>query len=139
MAYQSIGVDIVHVERFSHWSSYSEQKLSKVFAPQEIIEYKKILAASGPQRKVLERAAQFLASRFAVKEAFFKALCSLPQQENLKKIVFLKLCRNIYVEKGPRSEPLLKFNLGFNFDLETIISLSHESCCVVATIMLRKS
>ncbi len=58
------GVDIVHIPRFKAWLNYKEAQLLTIFTSREIEE----LAKRAPKQT------QFLASRFAVKEAFYKAV-----------------------------------------------------------------
>ncbi len=62
----AIGHDIVEINRFAHWHTYSLKKLSKVFNQSEI-DYCLQHPAYTAQR---------FAVRFAAKEAAYKALCS---------------------------------------------------------------
>jgi len=61
------GIDLVHIPRFNNWTHYTDQQLATLFTVNEIAEFK---------TKGLTQAA-FLASRFAVKEACYKAVSSL--------------------------------------------------------------
>jgi holo-[acyl-carrier protein] synthase len=60
-----IGVDIVSVRRIAHSLSVSAKFASSVFAPSE---------REHAERMPLSRAQEFLAGRFAVKEAVLKAM-----------------------------------------------------------------
>lgn len=57
-----IGIDSVNIERFDEYQLYSAEKLQKLFSPEEIV------YCLGK-----ERPAVHFASRFATREAFFKA------------------------------------------------------------------
>ena len=58
-----IGVDIAEIDRFKPWCSYSSEQLSRIFSPKELEQCKRNGKLSADR----------LASRFAAKEAFFKA------------------------------------------------------------------
>lgn len=90
-----IGIDTVEIERFTHWSTYSEKKLSRIFSPQEIA-YARACPAKTAER---------LAARFAAKEAFFKAAASIP---HLQAVPFLQLCPNIWVDHTENGRPILQ-------------------------------
>ena len=59
-----IGIDSVEIKRFEPWTSYSKNRLARIFSEHEIT-----YSLSNPKK-----AAERLAARFAAKEAFFKAL-----------------------------------------------------------------
>ncbi|MDQ5890721.1 MAG: holo-[acyl-carrier protein] synthase [Candidatus Dependentiae bacterium] len=59
-----IGIDLVYIPRFTRWLSYSDNQLLTIFSCRELEEC----------RRRTPKEAEFLASRFAVKEAFYKAL-----------------------------------------------------------------
>lgn len=65
----AVGTDLVSIKRFERWTSYKHSQLISIFSADEI-EY--CLARSYP-------AASF-ATRFAAKEAFLKALCTLEER-----------------------------------------------------------
>ena len=60
-----VGVDIVQINRFKFWIEYPKAQLSHVFSKPEL-DY----IFSGTQELAMQR----MASRFAAKEAFYKAL-----------------------------------------------------------------
>ena len=62
-----IGIDLVEIERFQKWHLKTHTQLSKIFSEQEI---SYCLQNS-------HKSAERFAVRFAVKEATYKALCSL--------------------------------------------------------------
>ena len=129
------GIDLVRVERFERWTRYSDLALGKVFHPLEVARFSELIL----ENKV--KALQFLASRFAVKEAFYKALCDMRKYSTSAQqpLFFLELARQIHIVsvKGvpvlPR-EVLLKY---METDgVESSVSISHESCCVAATVTI---
>lgn len=71
-----IGVDIVHVPRFYQWHTKSHAELHILFSESECTElFQRI--QNTHREKQHHQAAQYLASRFAVKEATYKALSTL--------------------------------------------------------------
>ena len=61
-----IGTDIVLIDRLVRWQSFSHERLHKIFAPSELLDC--------TEQGVLQP--NKLATRFAAKEAFYKALCA---------------------------------------------------------------
>jgi holo-[acyl-carrier protein] synthase len=131
-----VGVDIAEVERFKKWEDYSEEQLKRVFSEREILYCK--------QNGTLNY--MCLASRFAAKEAFFKALSSMLVKLKFteKEFSFLWACKHIEVEKGAWSVPILKINWNAFEEMigkkipEVIIdfSLSHEQSAAIAFVVL---
>jgi phosphopantetheine--protein transferase-like protein len=64
---QSIGIDLVEIERFKNWRNYSDRQLRKLFSVEEI----------SYCRAITKKSAERFAVRFAAKEALFKALAPL--------------------------------------------------------------
>lgn len=64
-----VGCDIVATVRFVSWIEKSVEQQLRVFSQAELDELNKLSSK--------EAQAQFLASRFAVKEAFYKAFCGM--------------------------------------------------------------
>lgn len=60
----NIGIDIVDIERFAHFHTYSAKQLSRVFSPEEIAHC----------LETPKKSAERFAARFAFKEALFKAV-----------------------------------------------------------------
>lgn len=128
-----IGTDIVKNERFVCWLQFSDARLSRVFHPQEVAQFRSVLTRDKA------RALQFLASRFAVKEAFFKAYFSAMNSFKLRQLPrhpFLFLAPRLCAlsQHGP-VELLLDIRLALPFACQ--VSLAHEGCCSVATVLLR--
>lgn len=133
-----IGTDIVRVDRFSAWETWSSEKLAKVFGKQEL----QLCAVDGFYRRYLQ---QKLASRFAAKEAFFKAFSSLLVQLNATEQQFSLLfaARHVQVLKSSWGVPVLhvkwavfekklKRTLPF---IDVQLSLSHEKEYAVAFVV----
>jgi len=93
----AIGIDSVEIERFKTWSSLPEDKLLKIFSEKEI---NYCLSNS-------KKSAERFSARFAVKEAFFKALSII---ESSNKIPFLEICKHIIVIHGKNGHPMLNIN-----------------------------
>lgn len=131
-----IGTDIVKISRFNSWINFSKQQLLNVFTQQELndifIDKKFNLQA--------------LASRFAVKEAFYKAFSSTLVKLNLnkKEFLFLFTCKNIEIIKLDWGVPILKINysafedkLGVKIPkLNIDISISHEKDFAVSFVII---
>lgn len=128
---RAVGIDIVCVQRFSQWHTYSPTFLSKLFSDSEIA-----YCCSAPGLS-----AQRFAVRFAAKEAFYKALCaaygSLP-------FSLRALCTYVEVRHTGHQVPFLYINwqaLGLASDSKTMhvhCSLSHSSCCATVVVVLQE-
>ena len=133
-----IGCDIVNVDRFVSWRSRSVDQLGRVYTEQELATYARTA-------KPLE----FLASRFAAKEAFYKALCGafakLALPEDRLSFAFVRTC--VGVENAPSGLPSLSVDweaisdrIGEQFPVIQIsFSLSHEMHYAVAFVVLDHS
>lgn len=123
-----IGIDAVDIKRFAHWHLYSRKMLSRIFASQEI-DY----AQSNPTKS-----AERFASRFAAKEAFYKAACSRVEECNIS---FLTLCKYVSIDSSKNGAPLLVINwtdLGLP-QANALLSITHTSTCALAIVTLEKS
>jgi phosphopantetheine--protein transferase-like protein len=89
-----VGIDSVQVKRFAQWSSISVMQLKKIFSEEEIV-----YCLKSPRLS-----AQRFAVRFAVREAFFKALCSMQQKSPLP---FLKVCKAVTLLHSEYNVPVL--------------------------------
>ena len=132
-----IGVDLVEVARFRSWAHAPQQRLRRVFSAQELNDCRLADQTYDPTK---------LASRFAAKEAVFKALSAT--LINLKKtqqtFSLLTLCRLVDVTAPVWGVPVLIVDWKA---LEAIIhqpipsltvhlSLSHEQACAVAYVVI---
>ncbi len=126
----AIGVDIIEIERFQQWHTYSRERLKKLFSDQEIAYCLEDTQTS----------AQRFAARFAAKEAFFKAWSPLSP----KSIPFLTLCKNIEISSTDSGMPILIVNAEFaarnvyKEQLSYHISLSHSRSQALAYIVIEK-
>jgi phosphopantetheine--protein transferase-like protein len=121
-----IGIDMVEIQRFAQWHSYSSAQLQRILSSSEI--------AYCLQQPHLS--AQRFAVRFATREAFFKAWNSaFPDRY----IPFLTCCRSLTLTKNSHNAPQLEINwtiLGLNRPLFTpLISLSHTLSLATACIV----
>lgn len=129
----TIGTDIVCVDRFKKWKSYSYDQLRRVFAKQEIDYCRDDMSC--------------LAVRFAAKEAFFKALSAMLVKLGLTKheFTFLFLCQHIYVDKTTWDVPVFVVDwqkIGKKIqaelpELQVELSISHERKYAIACVIIQ--
>ncbi len=130
------GVDIVKIQRFEHWDTYSDGALAKVFHSAEVARFRFLLTVDR------FKAVQFLSSRFAAKEAFFKAFCDFYRAAGVARprISFLFLARSLYLEQTADGVPVIPsavlLLLFFEHSMRASISIAHERCCAVSSIVL---
>jgi phosphopantetheine--protein transferase-like protein len=127
-----IGTDIVDIDRFKKWEDFSHDQYRKVFSDNEL--------------KYCKSNNSSLASRFAAKEAFYKALSSALFKLELTstEFSFLFLCKNVEVDKNFWDIPYLKINLvaiedkiGTKLpDMQVDLSLSHEQRYSIAFVII---
>jgi phosphopantetheine--protein transferase-like protein len=124
-----VGIDSVQVDRFVHWIDYSNDRLLKIFFPDEI----------AYARSNSHFFAARLSVRFAAREAFLKAL-----QQKYPEIRFslLKICRAVSVTRQPSGAPVLKVDWGRlglsceNSPPHISLSLTHTRCHATAILFL---
>jgi len=153
-----IGTDIVQVSRFKSWQNYSEEQLLRIFSEYELKIALRDAGFAGSSRLrqgfvghagrtvvgVLDL--QSLASRFAAKEAFFKALSTALVKLNLtqKTFSFLFACQNVEVIKGEWDVPELKVDweifqekVGKKLPkLNVDLSISHEKEYAISFVVI---
>ena len=95
-----IGIDLVSIERFRRWTTYSPAQLARVFSDTELRDCTDAAGVLDPAK---------LATRFAAKEAFFKALSAALVSLNKtdKTFSLLWLCRHVQVTLGTWGVPML--------------------------------
>ena len=101
-----IGIDSVEIARFSEWKHYPIDKLYKIFTEQEVTYCLDL--------KNSQKAAERFAARFAVKEAFFKALSQILPNNN---IPLLTVCKHIAVSRQNNGNPIIEINWRSLFDI----------------------
>ena len=131
-----IGVDIVEVARFAEWQSYSIDKLRNVFSEKEII--------AAPKQKTGE----YYASRFAAKEAFFKAISNalIFLEKTDQSFSFQFARQHVEVVKVTWKVPQLAVNwqafekkIGQELlPIQTHLSFSHEKFHAIAMVILTR-
>jgi phosphopantetheine--protein transferase-like protein len=133
-----IGVDLVEVGRFKSWLNYSEEQLLKIFSPSELE-----VIFSGTQEIAMQR----MATRYAAKEAFYKAFSAMLIKLNKtqKTITFMSICRAISVLPGYWDVPVLAVDWKFLEEklvskmpeVDINLSLSHEKNYAVAYVIIQ--
>ena len=94
---RGIGIDSVEIERFKEWHTYPHKSLRRIFSESEI-DYCLAVPAKSAER---------FAARFAVREAFLKAL---HQAWPDLKIPLLTICKAIAIIKTPNGAPSILIN-----------------------------
>lgn len=120
---RGIGVDAVSIERIEK-KEFSDHTIKRLFHPQEVEEAQNL----GPLK------AQFLASRFAAKEAFVKALGL-----GFKAISPSNIC--VTVDKEGRPTIALSFSDKKRLNLQQVeihLSLTHENPLAIAFVVLEE-
>ena len=120
-----IGIDIVKNDRIKKiFARFGESFVQRILSPVEILDYKK----RNPKKKI-----QYLASRFAAKEAIAKALGI-----GIGKISF----KNIEIKKKSSGAPYVNItnltSLGLNTKIDIMISLSDEIDYTAAFVIINK-
>lgn len=126
-----IGIDSVDMQRFIPWLS-KPQWCSRIFTSQELEDI------TLSDQKALKR----IASRFAVREAAFKAFTSLFSNTP----PFLLWCKSISVLNHPNGQPFIVFNrstidqyLTIPFDTLAIhVSITHTRTSAQAFVIVEK-
>ena len=127
-----IGIDSVEIERFSDWVNHSPEQLKKIFSEKEI----------GHCLQNKQNAPERFAARFAVREAFFKALSNIMPGNT---IPFLTVCKNISIHHEQNGNPNLtvdwhllveKYGKPIASDLKTFISLTHTADTATALVIV---
>ncbi len=134
-----VGVDIVQINRFKFWVEYPVKQLSHVFSQDELA-----YIFSGTQELAMQR----MASRFAAKEAFYKAFsAALAKFKTTEEtILFLSSCKAVWVMAGKWEVPQLVIDWSFFAkrlaiklpNLEANLSLSHEKDYAVAYVLIQE-
>jgi holo-[acyl-carrier protein] synthase len=128
------GIDIIEIDRFAEWHTYSKKQLLRIFSDEEIN-----YCLASPKKS-----AERFAARFAAREAFYKAYSSAFESH---KIPFLTLCKAIEIVSLAGLPPslILSENLlpkYFKINLKKIIihcSLSHSKNMAIAQVILERN
>ncbi|MCL4360834.1 holo-ACP synthase [Candidatus Dependentiae bacterium] len=118
-----IGIDAIEIERFKNWHLYSIKTLSKIFTKSEI-EY---------CLSVKNLSAQRFASRFAAKEAAYKATSDL-----LTKTSFIQFCKFVEVQNCPSGRPGIVFKQSVLENIKIHLSITHTRSTSMAFVLLQK-
>lgn len=141
-----IGIDIVDVNRFESWAGFSQEKLSRVFTQEELIACE---ALPKGHDKVTRYSCPRLASRFAAKEAFYKALSAMLVKlgKTGKTFSFFSCARYIEVSQKEWGVPELVIDWDFFEekihggvqdirDIQIDLSVSHEKQTAIAFVVI---
>lgn len=139
------GIDIVFIPRFNTWLHYSPTQLSTIFSASEVAHLSELLTPA-PTDITRTAAIRFLASRFAAKEAFYKALSSAcADKKTITPFTFRAIARHIEIHPDSRwGSPRLFFNTK-NFTtassiklprVATSLSIAHEKEYAVAHVLV---
>lgn len=125
-----IGVDIVEIDRFAAWHAYSRKQLQRILSDQEI-DY---CLQHGAKR------AERFAVRFAAREAFFKALSSVP---NYGQASLLAICRKVAVVRDEKGVCTMKvdwqaLNLAHLASAKVYLSMSHSRQQAIAFVVIER-
>lgn len=147
-----IGTDLVFIPRFLSWLTYSDVQLLRIFTPAELARFYHIKGHYKDERSFQKRASAYLASRFAVKEAVYKACCAFlaHQKHTLSEQVrsFFHSARFIethYYEGNSVPHVVVRYEHFFKSSQSVFsvhhhqwsLSLSHEHEYAMATAVLQ--
>lgn len=129
-----IGIDTVAIERFATWHKKDTAELKRIFSDGEIV-----YCTSNP---ILS--AQRFATRFAVREALFKAISSAFPEHT---IPFLTLCPAVTITQQKNGAPkctvslnTIMPNIDQNLDAVAIlVSLTHTGSIATAFVVLDRN
>jgi len=131
---KGIGIDSVEIKRFSDWANQPKDKLQKIFSDHEI-DYCLETPKKSPER---------FAARFAVKEAFFKALSQvLPSHE----VPFLTVCKSVSIQQEDNGNPQLivewdllteKGKEKIKSEAKPLVSITHTVDTATALVIVEK-
>lgn len=126
---KGIGIDSVEINRFTHWHTYSDMQLLRIFSIEEIA------YCRSNQLKSAER----FAVRYAAREALFKSL----QQNITHQIPFLRVCKATTIKKDTHGRPSLVVDwqligCASLHDCVIWLSLTHTKNSATAMILLEK-
>lgn len=134
-----LGVDLVEINRTERWAKFQKPSLLKIFSQQELVD-----CTGKSESLILEK----MASRFAAKEAFYKALSAalvkLGKTDQTFSLLFA--CQNVQIISANFDVPTLQVNWAafeekIKFTLPQIqadVSLSHEKGVAAAIVILSK-
>lgn len=144
MAVTGIGIDIAQINRFEQWLEHDDQQLKKLFNDGELLELRAAADEEG-----LHAAHRFIASRFAAKEAFYKAFSATLVELNhvAHPFSFFQACKHVSIVKGRLGVPACVVDW-HHFEnlihaqlphLHAMLSISHEKEYAVAQVVIQKS
>ncbi|KAJ6256049.1 hypothetical protein Dda_9141 [Drechslerella dactyloides] len=131
-----IGVDVLHLPRLvSLLSRRPAPKLARrILTPLELAEFQQLPSVTAaPTTPLANAQTRYLATRWAAKEASYKASTSLISTTNEQWMSW----KNFEITHGARGEPLLTIRTASGIELgKGLISISHDGEYIVAMAMV---
>ena len=121
-----IGIDSIDIIRFAHWHTYARGPLLRVFSPDDL-DYCLHDSALSAQR---------FATRFAAREATYKAICTYTQTPP----PFLTVCKALQIHTKLSGAPQLIINwqqLPMVDRAVPLISITHTGITATVIVMLQ--
>lgn len=140
------GIDLAHILRFHSWLSKSNDELRRIFSANEITEFTTRIQHAHDETRT-QTGASLLASRFAVKEAAYKAFSQLLVARSMTEQSFSFTAFAPYVSTT-RSETWNVPQLSIDYDgfakatsirlplVSSSLSLSHDGEYAIAIVSL---
>ena len=121
-----IGIDLIEINRFNHWHTYSDQKLQRIFSPEEISYCRALPILS---------AARF-ATRFAAREAAYKACAAICTPARISFLQFARITM-ITIDRNAAPHITIKWDaLGLASPLfQLTLSLTHTATTAGAVVI----
>lgn len=122
-----VGIDSLEIERVKPFISFDKKQLNKIFSDQEL----------NYCLSIKEKRAERFSGYFAIKEAAYKAISSIIQEQ----ASFLFFCKNIEIVKNQYNAPTLKFNWGAiksrspNASFRFFVSMTHTKYTATAIVI----
>lgn len=120
-----IGIDIVEVERFAAFASYSNKRLTRLFSQEEI----------SYCLKEPSKSAERFAARFAVKEALYKALT---QALGRPPAPFFTLCKYAMVTTNPSPVLAINWKNLNSCSHKALASITHTKNSALAQVIIQE-
>lgn len=128
---RGIGIDSVEIDRFADWRTFSDEKLRKIFSDNEIAYC----------RQVPIKSAERFAVRYAVREAFFKAVSAMSLKKHRP---FLTACKLVDICRDDRGACTLKVDWreiiqeGSAANFHVHLSMTHDKVHAITVVIIEE-